>query len=94
MSFRTFPNYRISHAALARVQPVNINADGSLPAFAWPGGYPLFYVTDQGSILCPTHASDERNYNDELITDVDVNWEDPELYCEHGERIESAYAED
>lgn len=94
MNYRTFPHFRISHPALASVQPVNISEDGKLPAFAWPGGYPLFYVTEQNTILCPEHASVESDYNDELISAVDVNWEDPELYCEHGERIESAYAED
>ncbi len=29
------------------------------------------------------------------IYSVEVNWEDPDLYCDHtGERIESAYAEE
>ena len=29
------------------------------------------------------------------IAGADINWEDPDLYCDHtGERIESAYAED
>lgn len=94
MNFRTFPHFRISHAALASVQPVNITPEGKLPSYAWPGGYPLYYQTDQGTILCPGHASVESDFNDEVITSVDVNWEDASLYCEHGERIESAYAED
>lgn len=93
MHIHTFPGFRISAPALARVQPVNIDSDGKLPAYAWPGGYPLFYLTDQNTVLCPEHASVEREYSDELITAVDVNWEDDSLYCEHGERIESAYAE-
>jgi hypothetical protein len=65
-----------------------------LPAYAWPGGYPMYYVTDEGTILCAEHANAEGDYTDELITAADVNWEDASLYCEHGERIESAYAED
>jgi hypothetical protein len=85
-------HYRISHAALNRVGLDNIT-HGELPTYAWPGGYPLYYVTDQGSILCPAHANVEAEYSDELIDGVDTNWEDPDLYCEHGERIESAYAE-
>ena len=26
---------------------------GTIPHYAWPGGYPLEYVTNDGSILCP-----------------------------------------
>lgn len=68
--------------------------DGKLPDYAWPGGYPLFYVTDQATVLCPTHANAEGDYDDEQITYAGVNWEDSSLECEHGHRIISAYAED
>lgn len=72
---------------------------GKLSSYAWPGGYPLFYVQTHGpkgrkeqEILCPdcANASDPRQ-----LTGADANWEDPGLYCDRcGERIESAYAED
>lgn len=26
---------------------------GVANAYAWPGGYPLFYVTSDGAALCP-----------------------------------------
>ena len=84
---------RIAPGVIAYVGADNM-IDGQLPAFAWPGGYPLFYVTGQASILCPAHANAEGAYSDELIVEGAVNWEDPDLYCEHGHRIESAYAED
>ncbi len=32
-------------------------ADGSLPAFAWPGGYAIAYVVDDGELLCAADAT-------------------------------------
>lgn len=77
------------HAAMRHILEA-----GKLPAYAWPGGYPLFYLTDQNSILCPEHANVEDEYSDETLEAYDVNYEDSDLWCEHGHRIESAYAED
>jgi len=84
---------RIAPSVIAYVGADNMT-DGQLPAYAWPGGYPLFYLTESNAVLCPEHANAEGNYSDELIVDGNINWEDPHLYCDHGERIESAYAED
>lgn len=86
-------SYRITYAAQQYIGD-NLGPDNSLPTYAWPGGYPLYYVTDQGSMLCPAHANVEADYSDELIVAADVNYEDASLYCEHGDRIPSAYAED
>ncbi|MCF7994964.1 MAG: hypothetical protein K9L32_01980 [Chromatiaceae bacterium] len=75
--------------------------------YAWPGGYPVYMLMGDGGVLCSTCVSREIR----LIVDatrpngsadqqwscvaVDVNWEDPQLLCDHcGERIESAYADD
>ena len=75
-------------------------------AFAWPGGYPIYFVTSDGAALSFKAVRQEwRNIvsahlqNDTRggwhIAGADINWEDPDLYCDHtGERIESAYAED
>ena len=66
------------------------------------GGYPLFYVTQDGQALSYDHVRAEildearkvRTGERERIVACDVNWEDPALYCDaSGERIESAYAE-
>jgi len=73
--------------------------------YAWPGGYPLFFTTSDGGALAFGTAWEERRLIAEAIrdkdrsgwrvVDVDVNWEDPELFDDHaGGRIESAYAED
>ena len=70
-----------------------INDDGKLPAFAWPGGYPMFYLDGDNNVLCPDDANNNDEFNEPLI-DYDVNWEDPALFCDHcSQRIESAYAD-
>jgi uncharacterized Zn finger protein (UPF0148 family) len=67
--------------------------DGQLPTYAWPGGYPLFYLGEDGDVFCPACAN-QIDANPEIVH-VDINWEDPDLYCEGcSKRIESAYAED
>lgn len=73
--------------------------------YAWPGGYPLFFIAHDGEPLsfaavrerfrevCAAHLTrDERDQW--FLTAVEPNWENPDLYCAHtGERIPSAYAE-
>lgn len=70
---------------------------GQLPSFAWPGGYPIFYMDGDNCILCPKCAN--KFANDEQVNfrpvAFDINWEDPSMICEQcNERIPSAYAED
>ena len=84
------------------VEVIARDEDGRFSAYAWPGGYPVFHVCDDGAYLCPKCAnapqwrhgghSDETAWRDGwLIIGSDINWEDPDLYCDHcGERIESA----
>jgi hypothetical protein len=73
--------------------------------YAWPGGYPLYWITSDGAALAFNVAKTERrnileaiarNANDGWrVVGLDVNWEDNELYCAHtNERIESAYGEE
>lgn len=67
--------------------------DGQLSAYAWPGGYPIFYATRDGLTICPKCANDPDTADP--VTDADVNWEDPNMICEDcNERIPSAYAEE
>lgn len=73
--------------------------------YAWPGGYPCFFVTADGAALSFESAKACRRDILEAIRDnhtssgwrveaLTINYEDPDLYCDHsGERIESAYAE-
>lgn len=78
--------------------------NGNLPAYAWPGGYPVYYLCADGGVLCPTCANTEPaaweadkhcpDYRQWRIVAGEVNWEDPCLTCDHcSKRIESAYAE-
>lgn len=66
--------------------------NGEFPSYAWPGGYPVFYLT-KDCILCPACANKEDDPTS--VLDWAINWEDTDLFCEEcSNRIESAYAED
>lgn len=68
--------------------------NGNYAAYAWPGGYPLYYVDNDNSVLCPKCANSN---NEEIfpIVAAGVNYEDKDLYCDEcSQRIESAYAEE
>lgn len=78
-----------------------IKTDGKVDVLAWPGCYPLYYITKDNGVLCPECV----NKNISLVTDpddsqwyivaYDANYENTSLYCDHcNERIESAYADD
>lgn len=72
--------------------------------YAWPGGYPVHFVTSDGEALSFAAVrgnirlvldSIAHRHNDGWrVIGLDVNYEDGDLYCAHtGDRIESAYAE-
>lgn len=72
------------------------DTDGKLSAYAWPGGYPIFYLDAESSVLCPKCAEKSRTDDVEKFRPIaaDCNWEDASLYCDQcSKRIESAYAE-
>lgn len=50
---------------------------GKLPAFAWPGGYAMFYVTAGGDQLCATCATVD-------LTCVPAHDDPPVLYGAYG----------
>jgi hypothetical protein len=89
----------------AKIQKFTVddfNAALASGPYAWPGGYPLFFVTDDGEALSFASASVEANQiRDSIATNtsdgwrvvaVEVNWEDEDLRCSHSsEIIESAY---
>lgn len=93
------------HEPLNRSELARSLREGSFTSL---GCYPKFYLTAGGEVLSHEAVmSEARRYlraasgrfddASEARTHVlfvDVNWEDPELYCaETGERIPSAYAE-
>ena len=71
----------------------------SWPSYAWPGGYPFFYTSQDGGCLCPKCVNENfpATLGDDpqwRVTAVDINWEDDSLHCDHcGSQIEAAYAE-
>ena len=78
--------------------------NGKLPAYAWPGGYPIFYIAADNGTICPECANGEDGsecQNPDCQDDKQwalvvygVNYEDDCLYCDHCNRhIESAYGE-
>jgi hypothetical protein len=73
--------------------------------YAWPGGYPCYFITSDGAALSFDAARQERrNILESIATrsndgwrvvGLDINWEDTDLYCEHtNNKIQSAYGED
>lgn len=80
------------------------NAALAAGPYAWPGGYPLYFVMADGEALSFKAAEAEADLIRQAIADgardwmpvaIEVNWEDTELMCVHtNERIESAYSED
>jgi hypothetical protein len=74
-------------------------------AYAFPGGYPLYFRMADGEALSFDSAVENAGLiRDALISGYDdqwrvialeTNWETPDLFCSHsGLRIPSAYAED
>lgn len=70
-----------------------------LPQWAWPGGYPVFYVFTDGGCICPKCVNANIGEIDAAIREpgvlhrnshggwaidgFDVNYDDAELYCDH-----------
>jgi hypothetical protein len=81
--------------------------NGNLPTYAWPGGYPIYYMCADNGALCPHCANTEKqvreadnhldypDYDQWRIVCGEVNWEDASLTCDNcGKRIESAYGDE
>ena len=74
--------------------------NGKFPTYAWPGGYPIFYLFADNSVCCPACANRENGSEATLDADdkqwhlvaVDVNYEDDDMTCEHCQvKIDCAY---
>lgn len=76
--------------------------------YAWPGGYPLYFVMSDGEAMSFKAAKSERRALLEALREwtadhqdsgwrpiaLEINYEDFDLICCHtNERIESAYGE-
>ena len=87
------------------MKPSSYKPPEVIESYAWPGGYPIFYLMGDGETMCPAcvvaNRSEIENADEFLsdgswvVTGQDINWEDPSMFCCHcSNRIESAYAED
>jgi hypothetical protein len=66
--------------------------DGTLPAYAWPGGYPIVYYTTDGLTVCAVCANDPDT--SDPVADADIYYEGPPIVCDDkGELIQSAYGD-
>lgn len=59
-------------------------SDGNLYKYSSVGLYPLFYLDGHNNVLCRDCAQESLDAEDEKDRPVfcDVNWEDPNLFCE------------
>jgi hypothetical protein len=82
------------------------NDDGTYPAFAWPGGYPIYYLAADNGCFCPDCANGKNGSLCQFptldpecpddrqwrIVGQDVHWEGEPIICDNcGAAIESAY---
>lgn len=88
------------------VQLLNSNGDELKETvfYAWPGGYPVYYISSDEEILCPTCADkayrNSKSLDDQHIIDIDrsytaaVHYEGADIICDEcNAGIESAYGD-
>lgn len=68
---------------------------GKLPAYAWPGGYPVLYLDRDGCVLCPDCANAQpRDDSSSAVTDWFIHYEGSSMICDEcGATVDSAYGE-
>ena len=47
----------------------SITSEGELVSYAWPGGYPVIYITEDNGVLCPDCANGKNDSEAYLDTD-------------------------
>lgn len=83
----------------------NVKALLRFGPYAWPGGYPVYFITADGAAL--SHDAVRQRWREVVADHLDgyssgwliigaaVNYEDADLRCDHtGEPIPSAYGDD
>lgn len=72
---------------------LGVDTGDTLPAYVWPGGYPVLYYDSDFAILCPNCANKWIDYSTDLIA-TDVYYEGPPEVCQNCyTEIESAYGD-
>lgn len=74
--------------------------DGIVWSHAWPGGYPIYYITADCGTLCPDCVNknlkllNDKNDKQWYVVGAECNYENDSLYCDNcNKQIESAYGE-
>lgn len=94
------PNYRRSHRGMKNLNDVKATLRAG--KYAWPGGYPMYFITADGGVLSFEAAQAEfhqvawdwlHNGNTGWrIVGCEINYEDTNLICDHtNEPIEAAF---
>jgi hypothetical protein len=78
---------------------------GHLPAYAWPGGYPIYYLAADNGTMCPKCANSTDCNRPDLdpecpdddqwrIVAYGIHWEGAPIICANcNSEIESAYGD-
>jgi hypothetical protein len=80
----------------ALLRHVDVATAADLPAFAFPGGYPVLYIVENGqSIVCADCAKKiGSDPDDEMVTAIDIFYEGPPAFCDEcNAEIASAYGD-
>ncbi len=88
-------NMSETEAATRMRQRVGVEAGEAFPSFAWPGGYPIVYVTDDADTMCADCVNDASNpvhftgHGDGWRIDAAAIEEAPEddVRCAHCNRV-------
>lgn len=81
-----------------KIKDLERNSDGQLPGFAWPGGYPIYYLDRENSTLCAkcaTKSLDDEDGNEGFKPCAfGIHYEGAPIQCEDcNTLIESAYGD-
>lgn len=75
--------------------------NGKVQSYAFPGGYPIHYITADNGVLCPDCVNknmkllNDKHDKQWYVVDAEINCEDNSLYCDNcNKQIESAYGDD
>jgi hypothetical protein len=70
------------------------NTTNNLQSYAWPGGYPIVYLTADMAICCPKCANKKNDWEDDEVNEYFIHYEGPPEICEFcNAEIESAYGD-
>ena len=85
------------HDIINKIQTEGVQKE-PFPVLSFPGGYPIYYVTRIGKVICARCANDNQTMvtsqkdTEYLITGCDVNYESVNIRCDHcHDEIPAAY---